>query len=140
MHSLLRTRTILVLGAVVFLASATWADETSVIRALTRLKTSVQSNVSIELYRGLLSDAKAEIDITKKERRTNEAFVIAANSCWWSYNLARVAWEVRDRMERIGSRDAKEWDSRMRENWSSGGECVEMLYSLRSKKSEQPRK
>ena len=92
-----RTFSVIVLALVTLLVffSGAFAGEKDVLKALEKIKASVEAGVNYAKYRKLVDDAMVKINVYKRGKKINKVFLHNANLSYEYYYTAAKSWETK---------------------------------------------
>ena len=105
MHGKIRLISLLLL--VLFSGISCWEskpslEEQNAIKALTTIQNGIDANISLEAYLGLVSSAKADVDILKRAPEKNSCVMSAVERSYAAYEIVGRAWQ-----KKINAKDEK---------------------------------
>lgn len=101
----MKNKSLIVLFLIIFLISysSVFAGQKDVLKAMEKLKSSVEVGIAYNEYCQLLVDAKTEINILKKSGNENKCFMEAVEKSYQLYDLAKGYWKLMLDAERFSN-------------------------------------
>jgi hypothetical protein len=116
-------------------------DERDALKALEKIKANVENRVPLNKYRKSIADAQQQINICKRDKNVNPAFIEEIKRCLAYYNSAEISWKSKIDMEKMETPEslfvAKEFKNNMEDSWKNAAKSLHNAYSiLNNKKSK----
>lgn len=123
----MKIKSLIILFVIIFFASyaSVFADQKDVLKAMEKLKSSVEVGIAYNEYCQLLVDAKTEINIFKRSGKENKCFIEAIEKSYQLYDLAKDYWKLMMDAESFGNKFSR--DGRKR---SSSTEETKLSFEI----------
>ena len=106
------------------LKSVPTAQETRVLRTLERVRASVDTGVTFSRYSELVADARAELNILKKQTKKNDFASFFFTAALSQYDMAQTLWSAHVQF------DVHSIKPMLQENWAAASEAVDSAYQV----------